>query len=58
MKWNLKIAEFELNINPNFEDQEFNAIQSTGNTYWEGGIHAIGKQGGKDTSGNGYLELK
>lgn len=58
LKWNLKIAEFELNINPNFEDQEFNAIQSTGNTYWEGGIHAVGKQGGKDTSGNGYLELK
>ena len=58
LNWNLKIGEYDLILKPNFEDQEFIAIQSTGNSYWEGGITATGKINGRDSSGNGYLELK
>ena len=58
LNWNLKIGDYDLLLKPNFEDQEFIAIQSTGNSYWEGGITAEGKVNGRDSSGNGYLEIK
>ncbi len=58
LNWNLKIGEYNLILKPNFEDQEFDAIQSTGNSYWEGGITATGKINGRESTGNGYLELK
>lgn len=58
LNWSLKIGDYELNLKPNFEDQEFVALRSTGNSYWEGGISAKGKVNGRESFGNGYLELK
>nr|WP_246057621.1 lipocalin-like domain-containing protein [Leptospira gomenensis] len=62
--WNLrthpssKEAEFDLKIEPFFEDQEFDSRPTTGFSYWEGAVKIFGTRAGKTVRGTGYLELK
>ena len=58
MEWHLKLGAYSFEISPTFEDQEFIADRSTGNSYWEGGVRVIGEYDGKIVKGSGYLELK
>ena len=53
--WNLKLGNYDFQITPTFEEQEFVAFDSTGNSYWEGGVKILDRTG---ITGKGYLELK
>lgn len=58
LEWTLESDQLALEINPKFEDQEFDARETSGLIYWEGGISVKGFKDGKPVSGKGYLELK
>jgi predicted secreted hydrolase len=58
MGWNVNIGDYTLEISPTFESQEFLALKSTRNSYWEGGVRIQGSLNGKPILGKGYLELK
>ncbi|EQA35671.1 hydroxyneurosporene synthase CrtC [Leptospira inadai serovar Lyme str. 10] len=58
LEWTLESDQLSLEINPKFEDQEFDARETSGLIYWEGGISVKGLKDGKPVSGKGYLELK
>ncbi len=50
----LHLAEWSVEIEPLFDDQELDARASVGTMYWEGAVRA--RRGGKEI-GRGYLEL-
>ncbi len=54
VSWLVKAGDFELAIEPLFDDQEHDTRASTGTIYWEGAVRAL--HGGKP-AGLGYLEL-
>ncbi|TGK21042.1 carotenoid 1,2-hydratase [Leptospira fluminis] len=58
LNWTIETETLKLEISPKFEDQEFDARQSSGLIYWEGGIDVKGWKDGKPVTGKGYLELK
>ncbi|MDX1956988.1 MAG: lipocalin-like domain-containing protein [Leptospiraceae bacterium] len=58
LNWKIFSKGLELEIAPNFQEQEFIAIESTGNIYWEGSVQAQGKKDSAIITGKGYLELK
>jgi len=58
LEWNLRIQEISIEISPKIENQEFIALETTGNIYWEGAVSARGKIFNQEIIGNGYLELK
>ena len=59
MKWKVTIpAEaIELQVMPEFPDQELITNRSTRVTYWEGTARINGTVGKRPVSGNGYVEL-
>jgi predicted secreted hydrolase len=58
-RWRLKIPllSLDLNIVPNMADQEMRTNESTGVTYWEGSVSALGFKNSRRISGQGYMEL-
>jgi predicted secreted hydrolase len=59
--WQLRIKDSQLQATltliPQLKDQELVVTQSTGNVYWEGTVNIDGQLGGKNISGEGYVEL-
>lgn len=55
--WTLTLLEGELNITPDFSDQELYNLRSISGSYWEGSVTIKGKLNGKQVSGKGYVEL-
>ncbi|MGD9056276.1 MAG: lipocalin-like domain-containing protein [Desulfobacterales bacterium] len=57
--WHLKIdpLEIELSIVANLSDQEMVTTSTTGVTYWEGSISAIGSVAERSVRAEGYMEL-
>ena len=57
--WRLKIdpLEIELSIVANLSDQEMVTTSTTGITYWEGSISAIGSVAERSVRAEGYMEL-
>lgn len=58
-KWriNVKTGDLDITVTPLFANQELITGRSTGITYWEGAVGARGKSGGRDVTGEGYVEL-
>ncbi len=54
IRWQIQIPGLRFVIQPLMQDQEFQAQESTGNTYWEGAVDI--RERGKSL-GSGYLEL-
>ena len=52
--FDVKAGEFEIALEPLFDDQEIDVRRTTGTIYWEGAVRAM--RGGKPF-GRGYLEL-
>ena len=46
-----------LTLQPELKDQELVVYQSTGNSYWEGAVSIQGHSQGRDSKGEGYVEL-
>ena len=44
-------------LKPVLPDQELNAAETTGATYWEGEVGVTGTRDGTPLSGEGYVEL-
>jgi predicted secreted hydrolase len=59
MKWKVTIPSesIELEINPEFPQQELITNRSTRVTYWEGAAKIRGTMRGKSTTGQGYVEM-
>jgi predicted secreted hydrolase len=59
MKWQVKIPEegIELEIVPEFADQELVTNKSTRVTYWEGAVQIRGTVERKPMTGTGYVEM-
>lgn len=59
MKWQVKVpAEgIELEVVPEFTDQELITNRSTRVTYWEGTVRIRGIRGKKAVAGEGYVEM-
>ena len=57
--WHLKIdpLEIELSVVANLSDQEMVTTSTTGVTYWEGSISAIGSVAERSVRAEGYMEL-
>ena len=57
--WRIDIPSLglQLDISAVLDAQELVTAQSTGVTYWEGAIDAVGTHGGVSVSGEGYLEM-
>ena len=58
-RWNIRIPAFELNLDvqPSVADQEMQTQATTGVTYWEGGIVAVGTRQGRPIRAKGYVEM-
>jgi predicted secreted hydrolase len=50
----VRAGDFEVTLEPLFEDQELDARASVGTVYWEGAVRATA---GAQSAGSGYLEL-
>lgn len=59
MKWKVTIPpeNIELEINPQFPQQELITSRSTRVTYWEGAVKIEGKFKDKPVAGEGYVEM-
>jgi predicted secreted hydrolase len=55
--WTLTLPEGELNVTPDFPDQELYNLRSISGSYWEGSVSIKGVLNGKPVSGKGYVEL-
>jgi predicted secreted hydrolase len=57
--WRIDIPSLglQLDIFAALDAQELVTAQSTGVTYWEGAVDAVGTHGGVSVSGEGYLEM-
>ncbi len=57
--WVITVPEYGINlqVKPNFSNQELYGLRSIGGAYWEGSVSIKGKYDGKPTSGKGYVEL-
>jgi predicted secreted hydrolase len=59
--WKLEISDPQLQASlillPELKDQELVALQSTGNSYWEGAVSIQGQSAGQGVKGEGYVEL-
>jgi predicted secreted hydrolase len=58
LNWKIKFLDIEIDLEPIFPEQEFIALETTGNIYWEGAILATMKSKTGNLKGQGYLELK
>jgi predicted secreted hydrolase len=58
-KWRIvvKTGDLDITVMPLIANQELITGRSTGITYWEGVVAARGKSGGRDVTGEGYVEL-
>ena len=50
-------AGLELAVRATIDAQELHTDQSTGVTYWEGAVDAVGTRSGRPVVGRGYLEM-
>ena len=59
MKWKITVAgeEIELEIAPEFREQELITNRSARVTYWEGAVRINGSVGKKAVGGSGYVEM-
>ena len=59
MKWKITVLgeEIQLNIAPEFREQELITNRSTRVTYWEGAARVSGSVGKKIVVGSGYVEM-
>jgi predicted secreted hydrolase len=59
MKWKVTVPgeEIQLEIAPEFPDQELITNRSTRVTYWEGAVRISGKIGSRAITGVGYVEM-
>lgn len=59
VQWRVKIPgrQIELEAKAAMDNQEFQAAQSIGVTYWKGLIDVSGKRNGQPISGKGFLEM-
>jgi predicted secreted hydrolase len=55
--WTLTLPEGELQVTPDFSDQELYNLRSISGSYWEGSVSIQGKLNGESVSGKGYVEL-
>lgn len=58
LNWEIKFQGKIIQIEPYMNNQEFIALESTGNIYWEGAIQAKLVDKTNQMKGRGYLELK
>lgn len=59
VQWRVKIPgkQIELDVKAMLDNQEFQAAQSIGVTYWKGAIEVSGSHNGQLIRGKGFLEL-
>ena len=59
LKWKISVPgeEIELEIAPEFRDQELITNRGTRVTYWEGAVRINGSVGKKAVGGSGYVEM-
>ena len=59
VEWQIEIplAGLELAVRATVDAQELHTDQSTGVTYWEGAVDAVGTRSGRPVVGRGYLEM-
>jgi predicted secreted hydrolase len=59
VQWRVKIPgrQIELEAKATLDNQEFQAAQSIGVTYWKGLIGVSGKRNGQPINGKGFLEM-
>ena len=59
VEWHLEIPSvaLELEVRAAVDAQELHTERSTGVTYWEGAVDAVGTRDGQPVRGRGYLEL-
>ncbi len=58
LSWQIEFLDFKILVEPIFSEQEFIALETTGNVYWEGAIKSSLTKIDKKISGKGYMELK
>jgi predicted secreted hydrolase len=58
LNWIIEVDDYKLQLSPRMKTQEFNALNSTGNIYWEGSVEINGLYKDKPVKGLGYLEVK
>ena len=58
-QWRMQIFPYSLDLNilPNFSDQEMRTFKSTNVIYWEGSVSISGTIAGQPIEGQGYVEL-
>ena len=59
VEWRIEIPSvaLELEVRAAVDAQELHTEQSTGVTYWEGAVDAVGTRAGHPVAGRGFLEL-
>ena len=59
VEWQIEIpsVELDLSIRATIDPQELHTDRSTGVTYWEGAVDAVGTRSGQSVVGRGYLEM-
>lgn len=59
VQWRVKIPgkQIELDVKATLDNQEFQAAQSIGVTYWKGSVEVLGKRVGSTIRGKGFLEM-
>ncbi len=57
--WTIAVPKhgIDLQVKPDFSDQELYGLRSIAGAYWEGSVSVRGKYNGKPASGKGYVEL-
>lgn len=58
LNWEIEFLDYKVLVEPIFSEQEFIALETTGNIYWEGAVKSSILQKEKFVSGKGYMELK
>jgi predicted secreted hydrolase len=58
-RWNIAIPAIglELDLRPAILDQEMDTEATTGVTYWEGSVFAVGRKRGQPVRAKGYVEM-
>ena len=58
-RWRMQIFPYSLDLDilPNFSDQEMRTSKSTDVIYWEGSVAVTGTNAGQPIKGQGYVEL-
>jgi predicted secreted hydrolase len=55
--WKIKFLDYDLQLSTPVKNQELDTRKTTGVIYWEGVVEVVGKKGGREIRGKGYLEM-